>query len=171
MPRQSDRIRWEISPGTKSILGYVGTLDPWAFQIWTGGDGRTWQLITQLPGTDGSMSQGESADPDELKARAERILREFIATLGAVFPGSKQDMIVRWGEVREGDEVLIDDGFVVAERVSVSEDDWQGTKWLRADISYRYNGRTYSGDYHADRWTAVRRSERTPEHLNPEEDR
>lgn len=89
MPRQSDRIRWEISPGTKSILGYVGTLDPWAFQIWTGGGGKVWQLITQLPGMTG-RGHVESADPGLLKARAEEILREFIATLGAVFPDDEE---------------------------------------------------------------------------------
>jgi hypothetical protein len=84
MPATPKRIRWEVSPGAKSIIGYVGSLDLWEFQIWTGGDGRVWQLITQLPGM--ADARPESVDPEELKAEAERILREFAASLGAVFP-------------------------------------------------------------------------------------
>lgn len=69
------------------------------------------------------------------------------------------DLIVQWSEVREGDLVLLDDCLVVAERVHVAEDDWQGTKWLRVDISHREpDGRVFSTDRHGDRYTAVRRA-------------
>ena len=83
-----DRIRWKQGRysnfGGHNWLGYVGTHKLWAFQVWTGvGHEDGWQLIAQLPGLD---ERPESADPDELKARAEDLLTEFVHSLGAIFP-------------------------------------------------------------------------------------
>jgi hypothetical protein len=71
----TDHIRWETSPGGKSILGYAGTLGPWAFQIWTADGARQWCLISQLPGM--ADLRSEDSDPEALKAEAEKLLTEF----------------------------------------------------------------------------------------------
>lgn len=77
----TDLIRWEPNR-TDGLLGYAGTLaDPWVFQIFRN-DGR-WMLMSQLPG---DHSRHRADDCDELKARAEELLREFAASIGAVFP-------------------------------------------------------------------------------------
>jgi hypothetical protein len=78
-------------------------------------------------------------------------------TLPSCPPSAVHDMILPWAEVCAGDLVLLNDELTVAERVEVYEDDWQGTKWLRADISYRQDGRLFTTDQHGDRLTAVRR--------------
>ncbi len=84
------RIRWE-GDGHGGFAGYVGTLEPWAFQLWqspcdTGnyvlGD---WVRLAAFPRADGTRSVS-GKDPDVLKAEAERWLEEFVTSLGAVFP-------------------------------------------------------------------------------------
>lgn len=82
----TDRIRWEDSGYPDSLLGYVGTMQEWAFQIWTGGKRDRYQLITALPIAAAGSKRPESADPEELKAEAEKRLAEFTASLGAAFP-------------------------------------------------------------------------------------
>jgi hypothetical protein len=82
-------IRWEISPGGKSILGYAGTLGPWAFQIWTAANIGQWCLITQMPGMADLRSQ--DPDPEALKAEAEKLLAEFVTSLGAIFPNPEAE--------------------------------------------------------------------------------
>ena len=81
----SNRIRWEPTE-YGGFAGYVGTLVPWAFQIYVPSvrDDRGWILQAQLPGALGKYVTSPD-DPDELKAEAERWLEEFISSLGASF--------------------------------------------------------------------------------------
>lgn len=86
----TNRIRWqETRPGTS--LGYVGTLEPWAFQVWQSREDYDdvvlgeWVLSIQLPGAlRERLPHGN--DPEALKAEAERWLERFVSSLGAVFP-------------------------------------------------------------------------------------
>lgn len=81
---ETERIRWEPT-NYGGWIGHVGTLEPWAFQIFKTGLGYVgWSLTAQLPGSLGKGCQND--DPDELKAKAERWLAEFISSLGAIFP-------------------------------------------------------------------------------------
>lgn len=67
-------------------------------------------------------------------------------------------MIIRWDELQPGDLFLHEEDLAVALSVSTYEDDWQGTKWMRTDVSFEQgDGRSYVTDRHADRLTAVRR--------------
>lgn len=86
--RETGRIRWEKGQWG-NLVGYVGTLEPWAFQIWLPDDTRQWTLITALPTQHASI--GHSADQDEMKAEAERWLEEFVTSLGAIFPAESSD--------------------------------------------------------------------------------
>ena len=84
------RIRWE--PGQyANLVGYVGTLEPWAFQIWHIIDAGHWSLITSLPEHQTPIST--SADPEKLKGRAEDWLEGFTASLGAVFPAELRETL------------------------------------------------------------------------------
>jgi hypothetical protein len=78
------RIRWEaIEYG--GFAGLVGPLETQLFQIWQPDDRCTeWQLTTAFIGAGGGPIQGP--DPDVLKAEAESWLKQFVASLGAVFP-------------------------------------------------------------------------------------
>jgi hypothetical protein len=81
------RIRWRNGATEGSLLGYVGTLPSWAFQIFQSGDpaeGR--KMIAQLPGMAGMV--GRNQDVDVLKADAEDWLVGFVASVGARFPGA-----------------------------------------------------------------------------------
>lgn len=81
----TERIRWEPTK-YGGWTGHVGTIDEFAFQIWKPaplGD-KPYRLESTLPGHFGHVAN--SADPDELKAEAERWLAEFASSLGAVFP-------------------------------------------------------------------------------------
>jgi hypothetical protein len=78
----ADLIRWERASDVAE-LGLAGSHEPWLFQIWTGGERQCWQLITAT--SLGVDERPESADPDELKATAEGLLREFASSLGALF--------------------------------------------------------------------------------------
>jgi hypothetical protein len=82
------RIRWRPSPVSGSLLGYVGTLTPWVFQIWQPAAGQ-WMLMTTLPGLDvpGNDPQAPAAviRPAQLQAQAEVLLLLFAAHLGVHF--------------------------------------------------------------------------------------
>lgn len=89
-----NRIRWSDEHG--GFVGHVGTLEPWAFQMWQSpcdsgdyvlGD---WVLTARFPYTNGSRSL-YGRDPDKLKAEAERLLTEFVSSLGASFPDTQDD--------------------------------------------------------------------------------
>ena len=83
------RIRWEQErPGC--MLGYVGTLSPWAFQI-SKPAGFRWTLMTQLPGL--ASNQGYEDSPEAHKAKAEELLAAFAASLGAIFPGTLRTQV------------------------------------------------------------------------------
>ncbi|HEV2451628.1 MAG TPA: hypothetical protein VGS62_06860 [Streptosporangiaceae bacterium] len=85
-PTTPARIRWQDDP-IGSISGHVGTHKPWVFQIFKPAPAEErWRLIAQLPGAFGRDAR--SADPDELKAEAERWLEEFVSSLGAIFPAA-----------------------------------------------------------------------------------
>ena len=80
------RIRWEETP-VGFINGYVGTLDPQAFEIWKPPQASgEWVLTAELPGTESVRFYGD--DPEELKPEAERLLSRFVTSLGASFPES-----------------------------------------------------------------------------------
>ena len=80
MTETTARIRWETGQWD-NLVGYVGTIKPWAFQIWHIDD--RWNLITSFP--EHQPGIGVADDPDALKDRAERWLAGFVASLGAVF--------------------------------------------------------------------------------------
>jgi hypothetical protein len=157
----SNRIRWEpIEHG--GWTGHVGTFADWLFQIWDAASvGGVWQLDSTLPGDWRRIAA--SADPDELKAEAERWLSEFVVSLGAVFPSATADEIVRWQDVRTGDSVLLDAEMVTAEKVNVVQKPWgDGTTFAAADIYHRLdNGVLVSSERHGDRYTAIRHAART----------
>lgn len=79
------RIRWETGQWD-NLVGYVGTVEPWTFQIWHIRDDGHWSLISSLPGMQNKDSYSYGDDPDALKAKAERWLEEFVSSLGAIFP-------------------------------------------------------------------------------------
>ena len=98
----TERIRWTDEPRT--FVGYVGEIEPYLFQIWGSSDGSRWMLLSSLPG---APTGSESADPDELKATAERWLSGFISSLGASFPVKirNRDMRVEFSDEDEALEV------------------------------------------------------------------
>jgi len=78
----SDLIRWQDN-GYGGLIGSVGTVEPWLFQIWTPDrDGDDWILSSALTGQNRSV-YGDSAEA--LKPEAEAMLREYAAALGAEF--------------------------------------------------------------------------------------
>jgi hypothetical protein len=82
----TELIRWsESSYG--SLLGHVGTHEEWLFQIWRHEHGHEWVLGAQIPGWD---RQDGRPEPDDLKPVAETWLREFVTSLGAVFPDAAE---------------------------------------------------------------------------------
>ena len=88
MTGTTPRIRWTSEPEISSaaFAGYVGTFGRDLFRIYAPdqADDR-WILASLLPGSDHrSACGGESAE--ELKPAAERLLSEFVSSLGAVFP-------------------------------------------------------------------------------------
>lgn len=84
------RIRWEPNGRDTGWCGFVGTMKPWAFQIWHAGTpGNPWRLDSALLGQFGYHV--DHPDPDALKRHAGRWLEEFTASLGAVFPGGHPD--------------------------------------------------------------------------------
>jgi len=78
----SNRIRWEATK-YGGWTGHVGTLETWAFQIQRPVlAGERWLLTATFPGALNDIRPGI---PDKLKAEAERWLKEFISSLGAIF--------------------------------------------------------------------------------------
>jgi hypothetical protein len=83
----TERIRWSDEPG--ETLGYVGTFDRPAFRIWPPDEEGDRILLVYLAGDGQHMHHNDSADSlGELKAKAERLLAEFVSSLGAIFPSS-----------------------------------------------------------------------------------
>lgn len=81
------RIRWEDN-GYGGQCGYVGTLKPWAFQIWRPDpESEHGRLDSVLPG---QFARCAWSDGTDLKAEAERWLEQFASSLGAVFPEDEQ---------------------------------------------------------------------------------
>jgi hypothetical protein len=79
----TERIRWEDN-GYGGQCGYVGTLKPWAFQIWRPDpESEHSRLDSTLPG---QFARCAWSDGSDLKAEAERWLERFVASLGAAFP-------------------------------------------------------------------------------------
>lgn len=81
------RIRWEdtAAPSLATWVGHIGTIKPPLFEIQEAMlVPERWVLIPGLPGLERERYFG--ADPDELKAEAERWLEQFVVSLGAIFP-------------------------------------------------------------------------------------
>ena len=82
MNDENGRVRWE---DTKygGLVGYVGTLETWVFQIQRPVlAGERWVLTATFPG---ALNDVRGGTPDDLKAEAERWLEQFTASLGASF--------------------------------------------------------------------------------------
>jgi len=80
---ETTRIRWEPTQ-YGGWTGHVGTLEPWAYQIWKPGDETPeWRLTSALFGQYGRRVDNDN--PGALKAEAERWLEEFVSSLGASF--------------------------------------------------------------------------------------
>jgi hypothetical protein len=83
----SDRIRWETEPEITSAAysGYAGTFGVNLFRIYAPDESDDrWILVSLLPGAEHRIGYGGSAE--ELKPIAERLLSEFVSSLGAVWP-------------------------------------------------------------------------------------
>ena len=82
----TDVIRWQDN-GYGGLLGYVGTVEPWLFQIYTPDrEAGDWILASVLPGQNRSK-YGDSAAA--LIPEAEEMLRAFTAALGARNTGTE----------------------------------------------------------------------------------
>lgn len=84
---ETARIRWKIEPEVSSAAcaGYAGTFGRDLFRIYAPDESDDrWILASLLPESDHRSAYGESAE--ELKPIAERLLSEFVSSLGAVFP-------------------------------------------------------------------------------------
>jgi len=84
-------LRWET--GTyRNWLGYAGTAEHWLFQVSVRAcpdNGGRWLLASTLPGQRALAVPG---DCDELKAEAERLLRKWASSIGAVLPGPPESL-------------------------------------------------------------------------------
>jgi hypothetical protein len=75
-------IRWEPDDEA-AFTGYVGTRAAVAFRVWPpdpAADPGEWQATSPLTGR-----QRYGRSEEEVKGRAEEMLREFVPSLGAVF--------------------------------------------------------------------------------------
>jgi hypothetical protein len=80
---ETKHVRWEDN-GYGGQCGYVGTMKPWAFQIWRPDpESEHSRLDSVLPG---QFARCAWSDGTDLKAEAEEWLEEFVSSLGAVFP-------------------------------------------------------------------------------------
>jgi hypothetical protein len=88
------RIRWDddCAGDIPHYAGRAGTVDADLFKIWPP-DGRDpeWLLTPELPGHDYAV-YGDGLE--ELKGRAEELLAEFVASLGAVFPDGLREAVM-----------------------------------------------------------------------------
>jgi hypothetical protein len=84
----TDRINWQHEDdGTTT--GHTGTNTADLFQIWPPEDDETdHMLVHSLPGS--PHGPACDSDPDKLKGTAEEWLKEFITSLGAVFPDERE---------------------------------------------------------------------------------
>src|ERR1035441_4134005 len=78
------RIRWSDEPG--ETLGYVGTFGRPAFRIWPPDEEGDRILLVYLAGDAQHMYHDDTPHALEaLKTKAERLLSEFVSSLGAIF--------------------------------------------------------------------------------------
>jgi hypothetical protein len=79
------RIRWSDDlADARHFIGHVGTVAEPAFKLYGPIDGSDrWLLSIRLRS---AVEFVYRDDPDELKADAERLLAEFVSSLGAIFP-------------------------------------------------------------------------------------
>ena len=79
-----DRIRWHHERDDR-LIGCTGTLDPHVFVLLGPRfKGDEWVLMSRLPGQESVTRY--AASPEALKPEAERLLAQFVTSLGAVFP-------------------------------------------------------------------------------------
>jgi hypothetical protein len=91
------RIRWSDDlADARHFIGHVGTVAEPAFKLYGPIDGSDrWLLSIRLRS---AVEFVYRDDPDELKADAERLLSEFVSSLGAVFPedaGRRREEVLR----------------------------------------------------------------------------
>lgn len=80
----NEHIRWSDGPGADEATGRVGSLDPVMFRIWPPDEKGDRLLFVYVAGHQGDLYHGDTMDG--LKAEAERLLTEFVSSLGAIFP-------------------------------------------------------------------------------------
>ena len=98
MTETTARIRWEPTK-YGGWTGHVGTIDGFVFQVWKPAPlgEEPWRLESNLPGDFGRITV--NADPDWLKAEAERWLGEFVTSLGASFEAEDDDDSAEWDDM------------------------------------------------------------------------
>lgn len=79
---ETKRIRWHTDDDGETT-GYVGSLDRPVFRIWPPDDDGDCLLFLYLAGHAGDLYHGATIDGQQ--AEAERLLEEFVSSLGAVF--------------------------------------------------------------------------------------
>lgn len=78
------RIVWVPGTAGGNLLGMVGDLPSWAFQIFQPGDPEGgWKLMAQMPGLQGVTAR--RPDLGELQGLAEQWLAAFVGKIGATF--------------------------------------------------------------------------------------
>lgn len=77
------RIRWDREP-RGSWTGRAGTREGWDFDLWQSRGGQ-WVLTCPFVFGNGQSSLA-GTDPEKLKVEAERLLEEFVSSLGASVP-------------------------------------------------------------------------------------
>lgn len=78
----TERIRWERDLAG-NLFGYAGTVESPLFAIDAPLGGVPWVMSSILPGR---YVRRDHPDSKALKAEAERMLEEFVSSLGALFP-------------------------------------------------------------------------------------
>ena len=87
MSETTARLRWKHEPEASraALAGYAGTFSQDLFRIYAPDESDDrWILASLLPGADHRSAYGGSAE--ELMPVAERLLGEFVMSLGATFP-------------------------------------------------------------------------------------
>ncbi len=96
----AERIRWQETP-LGMIDGHAGAVEACLFSIWQPPQASgEWVLTTELPGMD--FKRIYESDPGSLKAEAERLLAEFVSSLGALFPDTTIAATAAGGEPPDG---------------------------------------------------------------------
>ena len=100
----ADLIRWHGPQAGGHYSGHAGSQDAMLFNIWSPaglpGD-EEWVLTSSLPGQRPGEALSYGPSPEPLKARAEELLREFAASIGAVFPADLGEQFWRDSERRK----------------------------------------------------------------------